>query len=95
VADYFARVELHGAVWPDGYRALHAALAKHGFTNCVLSSAGGNWRLPTGFYYSTNRVDDHTLVARALKDCADSTGYRNEVIVIKSDGWSAFLSTNC
>jgi hypothetical protein len=95
MADYFTRVELHGAAWPDGYRTLHAALAKHGFTNCVLSGTGSNLRLPTGFYYSTNRIDDDALVARAVKQCADSTGYKNEVIVIKNGGWSAFLSANC
>lgn len=35
VANYYARVELHGASWPDDYEDLHKALAEHGFTNCA------------------------------------------------------------
>jgi hypothetical protein len=95
MADYFARVELHGAKWPDDYAVLHKALAQHGFTNCVLTGDGGNLRLPTGFYYSTNRIDDNTRVATAVKACADSTGYKNEVIVVNSTGWYGFLNYAC
>lgn len=92
--DFFARVELHGARWPDDYNALHAALAKHGFTNCVLSDKG-RLQLPRGFYFSTDRVDDTSRVTRAIKECADSTGYQNEVIVIKNGGWASFLTKTC
>lgn len=95
MADYFARVELHGARWPDDYAVLHNALAQHGFTNCVLAGDGRNLRLPTGSYYSTGRVDDNALVARAVKTCADSTGFRNEVIVVKATGWYGFLNYAC
>ena len=66
MADFFTRVELHGARWPDDYKTLHDALSKHGFTNRILST-GGEKRLPTGFYYSTNRINDSERVARAVK----------------------------
>lgn len=94
MADYFARVELHGAVWPTGYEALHKALAQHGFTNCV-PSGDKPWRLPTAFYYSTGRIDDTSAVEDAVRQCANSTGYKNEVIVVKSADWRSHLSTNC
>ena len=95
MAEYFARVELHGARWPDHYATLHAALEEHNFSNCVPVGAGGRRRLPTGLYYSPDRVDDNVRVGNAVKACADSTGYRNEVIVIKSAGAYSFLSQNC
>lgn len=91
MADFFARVELHGARWPEDYKMLHDALSTHGFTNRILST-GGEKRLPTGFYYSTNRIDDLQKVATAVKACADGTGYKNEVIVIRSAPWYGFLS---
>jgi hypothetical protein len=91
MADFFARVELHGARWPDDYTALHDALSKHGFTNRIVGTAGVS-RLPTGFYYSADRIDDVQKVAAAVKACADSTGFPNEVIVIKNAGWNAYLS---
>jgi hypothetical protein len=90
MADYFARVELHGASWPTSYEGLHRLLAEHGFTNCV-----GQWRLPTAFYYSTNRIDDVNKVTAAVKRCADATGYKNEVIVIKNADWQGYLSNKC
>lgn len=95
MADYFARVELHGATWPNDYAVLHNALAQHGFTNCVIAGDGRNLRLPTGLYYSSNRIDDNVRVANAVKQCADSTGYRNEIIVINTTGWYGFLSFLC
>ena len=95
MAEFYARVELHGAKWPDDYSELHAALAKHNFTNCVPVAGAGNLRLPTGYYYSPDRIDDLQKVARAVRDCANSTGYNNEVIVVKSAGAYSFLSQTC
>jgi len=95
MADFFARVELHRARWPDDYKTLHSALAKHGFTNCITFGNGEKKRLPTGFYFSTNRIDDVPKVAQAVKDCADSTGYSNEVTVVKGAGSYSFLSLLC
>jgi uncharacterized protein (DUF2461 family) len=93
MADFFARVELHRAQWPEDYKTLHDALSKHGFTNRIVSAVGEK-RLPTGFYFSTNRIDDVQRVAKAVKACADSTGYSSEVIVIRSaqdNPWYGFL----
>jgi hypothetical protein len=72
-------------------QALHNALSQHGFTNSISGTAGVS-RLPTGFYYSTNRIDDLQRVSEAVKTCANSTGYANEVIVIRNGGWYGFLS---
>jgi hypothetical protein len=95
MADFFARVELHGATWPEDYEKLHALLDAHGFSNCVTAKDGKSWRLPTGTYWSTNRIDDVDRVAKAVKQCADSTGYKNEILVVKDTGWQAYLSSRC
>ena len=95
MADFVARVELHGARWPDDYVTLHTELAKHGFTNCILLNDGTTKRLPSGFYHSTNRIDDVPRVAQAVKSCADRTGYSNEIAVTKDGGSLFFLSMNC
>lgn len=94
MADYFARVELHGASWPLAYEGLHRALKEHGFTNCI-PGIGGLLRLPTAFYHSTNRIDDIDKVTAAVKQCADATGYKNEVLVVKNGGWQGYLSSKC
>lgn len=94
MADYFARVELHGANWPTAYEGLHKSLAQHGFTNCI-SGTIGQLRLPTAFYYSTGRIDDIDKVTEAVKKCADATGYRNEVVVVRSGGWQGYLNSRC
>jgi hypothetical protein len=95
MANFYARVELHGASWPKDYEKLHEALKKHDFTNCVTTNDGVAWRLPTGFYFSTDRIDDTSVVAKAVKECADSTGYKNEVVVVKSAGSAWYLSKKC
>jgi len=95
VADFFARVELHKAVWPTDYTRLHTLMEKHGFSNCVTAADGKKWKLPTGTYWSTNRVDDADRVAKAVKECADATGYANEVLVVKDAVWQGYLSSKC
>lgn len=94
MAEFFARVELHGAQWPGDYVTLHLALEKHGFTNCIPTT-NGIQRLPTGTYHSTGRKDDVVLVGDAIKKCADDTGYKNEVVVIKDGGGRVYLSRRC
>jgi hypothetical protein len=94
-SNYFARVELHGATWPSGYEKLHEALAKIGFTNCITTSGAASWRLPTAFYHSTGLIDDVNAVAKAVKTCADNTGYKSEIAVVKNGGWQGYLSKKC
>ena len=94
MASYYARVELHGASWPEDYEDLHEALAVHGFTNCAPFGSA-NKRLPTGFYYSTDRIEDHMQVAQVVCDIAKATGYKHEVVVIKSSDSAACLSRTC
>ena len=91
LASYFAKVELHGAKWPADYRKLDKALKHHGFSN-FIQGYDSTCRLPMALYFSVNRIDDLRAVARVVKRCADSTGFRNNVLVIKSAG-SRFYST--
>jgi hypothetical protein len=91
LANYFARVELHGARWPSDYQKLDKALKRHGFSNFIQGYESAH-RLPIALYFSVNRVDDLPLIAKVVKRCADRTGFKNEVLVIKSAG-SRFYST--
>lgn len=95
MANFFARVELHGAEWPDDDESLHTALQAHGFSSCITFENGEKQRLPTGFYFSTNRVDDVSRVAEAVTECADDTSFKNEVSVVKSAGSQHYLSKSC
>jgi len=94
MASYYARVELHGASWPEDYEDLHTALAKHGFTNCAPYGDGSK-RLPTGFYYATDRTDDYMKVCQVVCDIARDTGYKYEVVVIRESASAACLSKKC
>ncbi len=94
MASYYARVELHNAVWPDDYEDLHESLAEHGFTNCA-TFGDTNRRLPTGFYYSTGRTEDHMKVTDAVCAAAKATGFKYEVVVVKSAASAALLSRKC
>ncbi|MGH9588346.1 MAG: sugar transferase [Acidobacteriaceae bacterium] len=91
-AGYFARIELHGAKWPHGYRKLDRALAKHGFSNVIHGSNSAH-RLPMALYFTLNGTDDLHAVAGTVKRCADRTGYSNNVLVIKSAGSRFYSST--
>lgn len=88
---YFARVELHGAEWPQDYRKLDRALQKYGFSNFVQGHDSPR-RLPMALYFTINRADDLRTVAGTVKRCADRTGFSNNVLVIKSAG-SRFYSS--
>ena len=95
MANYFARVELHEAEWPDDYEELHESLAEVGFINCITFSEGSTKRLPTGFYFARNQSDDKSKVFGKVRQCADGTGYKNEVVVVKSGGSQSNLTKDC
>lgn len=95
MANYFARVELHGAEWPDDYENLHENLAGIGFTTCVKFKNGGSNKLPTGFYYAQGQSSDKNAVAKKVFSAADATGYTNEVVVVKSSGSNSRLNEDC
>lgn len=84
-ANYFARIELHGAQWPADYLALDEDLEQHGFAQFTRRESA-HQPLPKAFYFSINRTDNLRQIAKALKDCANRTGFRNNVLVIKSAG---------
>jgi len=95
LANYFARVELHGAKWPDDYEELHEALAKIGFTNCIDFDEGDTKKLPTGFYFARGKSADKNVVSKSVCSAVDTTGYTNEVVVIKSAGSNSRLNSDC
>ena len=93
--NYFARVELHDAEWPDDYEELHEALKKIGFSPCLHFANGGSKRLPRGFYFAKALGKDKKSVAQKVFKIANDTGYANEVTVIKSGGSESNLSSDC
>lgn len=84
-ANYFARIELHGAQWPADYLQLDEALARRGFARITRKETTIQ-PPPSMFYISANRTDDLRQVAHEVKECANRTGYPNDVLVIKSAG---------
>lgn len=90
-ANYFARIELHGARSPADYRALDEALGQQGFSK-FAHTEGPHHPPPAAFYFSVDRTDDLQLVARTLKTCANRTGRANSVLVIKSAGSRFYFS---
>jgi hypothetical protein len=95
MASYYARVELHGASWPRDYEKLHDCLKRMGFTSCVPTPTRGQLRLPTGFYCAFNLVEDVDVVTEAVKTCAESSGYKYEIAVIKAADARVNLSSKC
>jgi hypothetical protein len=49
MANFTTRVELHDANWSD-YVALHAEMAKQGFSQKITSDAGQTYKLPPAEY---------------------------------------------
>jgi hypothetical protein len=93
--NYFARVELHGAEWPDDYEDLHKFLARIGFIPCLTYSKGESAKLPTGFYFAKGLEKDTVKISNKVFDAADLTGFDNEVTVIQSAGSNSRLSKGC
>jgi hypothetical protein len=102
MASYFARVELHGASWPNDYIKLHTSLGKIGFSNCMSvidnqkdNQKNVNRQLPTGFYYCPDSSANHTTITASVKKAADATGYKSEIVVIGSGVSLSYLSKDC
>jgi hypothetical protein len=98
VSSYFARIELHGASWPNDYDSLHSELTKIGFCNCMFVIDGQtpvNRRLPTGFYFCSESDANHTSITASVKKAADDTGYSSEIVVIGVGVAISYLSRDC
>ena len=53
MANYVARIELHGATYND-YETLHAAAQRRGFSRTIVANDGRKYQLPTGTYVAEN-----------------------------------------
>ena len=98
MASYFARVELHGARWPNDYANLHTELEKIGFSNCMVvidDQKEVNRLLPSGFYFCPNSDANHTTITASVRKAADATGYMSEIVVIGSGVSISYLSRSC
>lgn len=81
-ANYYARVDLLDTESPSAYQMLDQELERQGFSR--LNHAHNSYRRLAAFYFSESQSDDFCVVARAVKQCANHTGYSNSVLVIKS-----------
>jgi hypothetical protein len=98
MASYFAKVELHGASWPDEYQYLHARLAMIGFANCMFVIDGQtpvNRQLPTGFYFCSESNANHTTITASVKKAADAAGFSSDIGVITSVLAISCLTEDC
>jgi hypothetical protein len=91
MSDYLARIELHGASWPNDYVSLHRKVAAKGFTNHISGSAGVS-RLPPAMYFAPDRPEDLGEIRRWLVQIAESEKPNPDVIVVRDPDWSAYLT---
>jgi hypothetical protein len=76
---YLTRIELHKAVFPDDYNALHREMLLKGFTNSILADNGKAFELPTAEYHIiSNSSLEH--VYKLAEDAANSIGKKYWII---------------
>ena len=83
MATYIVRVELHGANELE-YAALHAAMAKQGFSR-ILVSNGTKYQLPTAEYIVVSGLNTEAI-RNAAKSAANSTRKTSWILVVQSAG---------
>lgn len=85
MASFTVRVVLHGAEHSeDGYKELHAAMKKSGFSRYITSDDGTKYHMPLAEYnFEGNKSADE--VRFLARDAADGTGYKNAVLVTESE----------
>lgn len=80
MANYVARIELHGATYDD-YERLHAAAARRGFLRTIVSGDGKRYQLPTGTYAVENTNATLVQAYDAAEAAAAETQKRFWVVV--------------
>src|SRR5947207_10153438 len=79
MADYIARVELHGATCDD-YDLLHGSMQQHGYSRTITGDDGNVYQLPTGTYVVRNTYVTVDVALAAAVAAANDTGKASSVI---------------
>ncbi len=80
MANYVARVELHGALFQD-YEKLHEEMKKRGYLKTIPANDGTHYDLPTGTYQIMNNAATLSQAFDAAKAAADATGKSSWIFV--------------
>lgn len=83
MANFLARVELHGASSQD-YENLHAAMEQAGFSRRIQSSDGVWYHLPTAEYYCSTTTAATDRIRDVAAQAAGTTGRRAGVLVAEA-----------
>jgi hypothetical protein len=82
MAQFTVRIELHEAAWAD-YEALHAAIARQGFSRLITGDDGRTYHLPWAEYNGAGNLSS-VQVRQIAKAAADGTGKQSAVLVTEA-----------
>lgn len=85
MANYIARVELHGAHEEEDYEALHANMEERGYLRTIQGDDGTTYQLPTGTYVVQNTDATLEVAHDAAEQAATLTGFQHSVVVARWD----------
>jgi hypothetical protein len=88
MANFLARVELHGASWDD-YEALHAEMANRGFSSEITGDNGNTCQLPKAEYVI--HTDSGLESVRSLAAAAAQTAGRKFGVIVAEYFRSAWV----
>ena len=81
MANYIARVELHGATEEEDYEVLHDEMAQRGFTRQIQGNDGVEYQLPTGTYVVQDTDATLQTAYNAVEQAAAATEFEYSLIV--------------
>ena len=93
MANYIARVELHGATYDD-YEGLHKSMRQRGFSRLIQGGDGKTYHLPTGTYVTRNTNASQADALNQAGYAAQETGRKSSIIVADWDNatWRGLVS---
>ena len=86
MADFFARVELHGYATESDYEKLHEEMAKYRFVRKINGKD-----LPTGTYHKANGISGVETERSNCRTAASATGHTYSLVVIQSADWAGYF----
>lgn len=89
MADYFARVELHGARTREDYDHLYNQMKVAGFYAMMVTPEGAGMTLPAGTYASRGSYATVKLAHDAVRRAVTATGFGGSVVVVEFSQWQS------
>ena len=81
---FIARVELHGARYPDDYQDFHERMEAEGHYKTIKGRNGVTYRLPAATYSAIKNGISTRSVRDEVSQIAADTGFRISVLVAKA-----------